>query len=91
MGPSVPEVTSHAGGAGRTVGGMSKVPATRRHGSALSTIDNGILVVGVVVIALVLLKLVGFVVGTMWFLLKLAALVGAVYVIGGLLLRRRRD
>jgi len=67
---------------------VSKVPEVRRR-STLDTIDNGLLVVAVVVVALLALKVVGFIVGTVWFLGKLAILAGLIYVIARTVLRRR--
>jgi hypothetical protein len=58
---------------------VSPLPERRRR-STLSIVDDGILVVVAVVVALFAFKIVGFVVGTIWFLFKLAALAGLVYV-----------
>lgn len=62
---------------------MSNLPdrAPRPGKSALSLIDDGLLVVVVVVGALVLLKVVGAIVATLWFVVKVALLAGLVYVV----------
>ena len=70
-------------------GGGSGVEPARRRRSTLDVLDNGLLVVVGVVVALVLLKVVGFIAGTVFFLVKLALLAGAVYVVLRLLTRRR--
>ena len=59
---------------------MSPLPERRRR-STLSIVDDGILVVVAVVVAVFAFKIVGFLVGTVWFLLKLAALVALVFVV----------
>jgi hypothetical protein len=64
-------------------------PPARRTRSTLDVLDNGLLVVVGVVAALVLLKIVGFIAGTVFFLVKLALVAGAVFVALRLLLRSR--
>lgn len=56
-------------------------PAPRPRKSALSVIDDGLLVVVAVVGALVLLKVVGAIVATMWFVVKAAFVAGLIYVV----------
>lgn len=73
----------YAGPVSDTLRRRSGLPDKRK--STLSILDDGILVVVAIVGGLLLLKvagiLFGFVVGTVWFLVKLAALVGLVYVV----------
>ncbi|HEY3190525.1 MAG TPA: hypothetical protein VGJ70_23740 [Solirubrobacteraceae bacterium] len=57
---------------------MSPLPERRR--STLSIVDDGLLVVVAVVVALFAFKIIGLIVGTVWFLFKLAALVGLIFV-----------
>ena len=66
---------------------MAGLPERRR--STLQTLDSGLLVVVGIVAALVVLKVVGFIAGTVFFLIKVALLAGAVYVVLRLFLRRR--
>jgi len=70
-------------GAGRTLAFVSKLPVrtTRSGRSALSLIDDGLLVVVAVVGALVLLKILGAIVATMWFVVKVAFLAGLIFVV----------
>ena len=56
-------------------------PAPRPRKSTLSVIDDGLLVVVAVVGALVLLKIIGAVVATIWFVVKVAFLAGLIYVV----------
>lgn len=66
---------------------MAGLPERRR--STLAVIDNGALIVVGVIAALVVLKIVGFIAGTVFFLVKLALLAGAVFVVLRLFLRRK--
>ena len=68
-------------------GGRGVEPARRR--STLEVLDTGLLVVVGVVVALIGLKVIGFIAGTVFFLVKLALLAGAVFVVLRLLLRRK--
>ena len=63
-------------------------PPDRRPSTA-GLLDNALLVVGVLVVAFVVLKVVGFIVGTILFILTVAALAAALYVGVRLYLRRR--
>jgi hypothetical protein len=76
---------------GRTLSHMAALPERRRSagGSALAILDTGLLVVVGVVVALVALKVVGIIAGTLFFLIKLALLAGAVFVVLRFLTRRR--
>lgn len=56
---------------------MSNHPQRRK--STLAIVDDGILVVVAIVGALFLFKIIGFLAGTVWFIFKVALLVGAVY------------
>jgi hypothetical protein len=67
---------------------LPDVPPSRSR-SALATLDTGLLVVVGVVAALVVLKIVGFIAGTVFFLVKLAVLAGVVFVALRLFLRRK--
>ena len=67
---------------------MAGLPERRR--STLEVVDNGLLVVVGVIAALVVLKIVGFIAGTVFFLVKLALLAGAVYLVLRLVLARRK-
>ena len=69
-------------------GGRAVAPKGRTR-STLEVLDTGLLVVVGVVAALVALKVVGFIAGTVFFLVKLALLAGAVYVALRLVVRRR--
>lgn len=66
---------------------MAGLPERRR--STLEAVDNGLLVVVGVIAALVVLKIVGFIAGTVFFLVKLALLAGAVYLVLRLVVRRK--
>ena len=68
---------------------MAGLPEKRKTSSALDTLDNGLLIVVGVVVALLLLKLVGFIAGTVFFLGKLALLAGVIYVVVRLVTRRK--
>ena len=57
--------------------------------STLEVLDTGLLVVVGVVAALVVLKVIGFIAGTVFFLVKLALLAGAVFVVLRLVVRRK--
>ena len=61
------------------------LPERRKSSSELEVLDTGLLVV----VALLLLKVVGFIAGAVFGLVKLALLVGAIYVVVRLLMRRR--
>ena len=61
----------------------------RRSRSTLEVLDNGLLVVVGSIAALVVLKIVGFIAGTVFFLVKLALLAGAVFIALRLFLRRK--
>jgi hypothetical protein len=66
-------------------------PTDRRRGGVLSKVDD-LLLVGVAVVAvLVVLKIVGFIAGTVFFLVKVAILVGIVFLVLRLLRRGRRS
>lgn len=71
---------------------MSNLPerASRSKKSALSIIDDGLLVVVAVVGALVLLKVFGAIVATVWFVVKVAAVAGLIYVVVRALRSRAR-
>ena len=57
--------------------------------STLEVLDTGLLVVVGVIAALVVLKVIGFIAGTVFFLVKLALLAGAIFVALKLLVRRK--
>ena len=57
--------------------------------STLAIVDDGLLVVVALVAALVVLKLIGFVIGTIFFVVKLAAVAGVLFVAARLVLRSR--
>ncbi len=59
---------------------MSVVGALERrsHKSTLSKVDDVLLVVVVGVVAIVALQIVGWIVGTVWFLVKAAVVVGLI-------------
>ena len=63
---------------------MTRIPARTRK-STLATVDNAVLVVVAVVVAVVALKLIGivfgFLFGVVWFLFKVAAVVGLAYLV----------
>ena len=61
------------------MGNLPVRPSSKK--STLSIIDDGLLVVAVVVGALIALKLFGAIVATAWFLVKLALFVGLVFVV----------
>ena len=67
-----------------TVGAIER----RSQKSALSKIDDVLLVVVIGVVALVALQVVGWVVGTVWFLVKAAVVVGLVALAIGYVARR---
>lgn len=64
-------------------------PVQRRKKSALSVVDDGLLVVGAVVAALLVLKALSLVAGTILFMIKIAAIAGVIYVALRLLKGRR--
>ena len=68
---------------------MAGLPEPRRNRSTLAVLDNGLLVVVGVVAALVVLKIVGIIAGTVFFLVKLAVLAGVIAVAVRLLARRK--
>lgn len=69
---------------------MAHLPEKRSTGrSVVDTIDNAILVGVAVVAALVVLKLIGWIVGTVFFFVKLAALAALIYVVARLAFRSR--
>jgi hypothetical protein len=68
---------------------MGVLPERRKTSSALEVLDTGLLVVVGVVVALLLLKFVGFIAGAVFGLVKLALLVGAIFVVVRLVTRRR--
>jgi hypothetical protein len=68
-------------------GGRGVEPSRRR--STLEVLDTGLLVVVGVIAALVVLKVIGFIAGTVFFLVKLALLAGAIFVALKLLVRRK--
>lgn len=59
-----------------------------RISSGLALADNALLVVGAVVVALVALKFLGFILGGVWFLVKLAAVAAAVYVVARMAMKK---
>ena len=67
---------------------MAGLPERRR--STLEVFDTGLLVVVGVIAALVVLKIVGFIAGTVFFVVKLALLAGVIFVVLRLALGRRR-
>lgn len=69
------------------IDGRSVEPRRRR--STLEVLDTGLLVVVGVVAALLVLKVIGFIAGTVFFLVKLALLAGAIFVALKLLVRRK--
>ena len=68
---------------------MTRLPVSRRRGT-LAIIDNGVLVVVAIVVAVLAFKFLGFVFGAMWFLFKVAAFAGFVYLVFRLLRSRAR-
>jgi hypothetical protein len=75
---------------------MASLP-TRRQGSALGRrssfldkVDNGLLVVAVVIAALFMFHIVGWIAGAIFTLVKFAVLAGVIYVGASMLVRRRR-
>jgi hypothetical protein len=71
--------------------GTDLEPTGRRGGGVLSRLDD-LLLVGVAVVAvLVVLKIVGFIAGTVFFFVKVAVLVGVVFLALKLLRRGRRS
>jgi hypothetical protein len=68
---------------------MALLPERRRSSSALEVLDTGLLVVVGVVVALLFLKLFGFIAAAVFGLVKLALLVGAIFVVIRLVTRRR--
>ena len=78
----------------RTVGVMSLMRSRNRTPSRISSglaiADNALLVVGAVVVAFVGLKFLGFILGGVWFMVKLAAVAAAIYVVSRLVMRRNR-
>ena len=67
---------------------MAGLPERQRR-STLQVFDNGLLVVVGIIAALVVLKIVGLIAGTVFFLVKLALVAGAVYLALRLFLRRK--
>ncbi|HEX7168788.1 MAG TPA: hypothetical protein VF230_17560 [Acidimicrobiales bacterium] len=63
--------------------------STRKRSSKLSVLDDGLLVLGAVVGALILLKVFGAIVATVWFLVKIAAVAALVYVVLRMVFRSR--
>lgn len=69
---------------------MADLPDVPRRGrGALATLDGALLVVVGVVAALVVLKVVGFIAGTVFFLVKVAVLAAVVFVALRVFLRSR--
>ena len=68
---------------------MSNLPEKKR-ASAVSILDDGLLVVGAVVGALLVLKALSIVAGTIFFMLKVAAVAGLIYVVLRVLRSRAR-
>ena len=73
---------------------MANLPDTRpgvpgRRRSTLSVLDDAVLVVVAVVAALVVLKVLGVFISTIFFVLKLAAVAGLIFFVARLVLRRR--
>lgn len=64
------------------------VPGQKKR-STLAILDDGLLVVAALVVGLVLLKAIGFVIGTIFFVVKLAAVAGVLFVAARLVLRNR--
>ena len=60
----------------------------RSHKSTLSKVDDVLLIVVVGVVALVAIQVVGWVVGTIWFLVKAAVVVGLIALAVGYVARR---
>ena len=61
---------------------MTNLPEQRKQGrSTLSKLDDGLLVVVAVVGALIVLKLFGGLIATVWFLVKLAAVAALIFVV----------
>jgi hypothetical protein len=69
------------------VDGRGVEPARKR--STLEVLDTGLLVVVGVIAALLVLKVIGFIAGTVFFLVKLALVAGVVFVALKLFLRRK--
>ena len=69
--------------------GLGRDVEPRNKRSTLEVLDTGLLVVVGVIAALVVLKVVGFIAGTVFFLVKLALLAGAIFVAVKLLVRRK--
>ena len=66
---------------------MAGLPERRR--STLQVFDNGLLVVVGVIAALIVLKIVGLIAGTIFFLVKLAIVAGVIFLALRLFLRRK--
>ena len=66
---------------------MAGLPERRR--STLAVLDNGLLILVGIVAAVVVLKIIGFIAGTIFFLVTLALVAGAVYLALRLFLRRK--
>jgi hypothetical protein len=64
------------------------VPDSKKR-STLAIVDDGLLVAVAVVAALVVLKVIGLVIGTVFFLVKLAAVAGVLFVVARMALRSR--
>lgn len=62
----------------------------RRRGGALQTIDNALLVVVAVIGVLIVLKIIGFIAGTIFFLAKVALAAAVVYAALHFFLRAKR-
>ena len=69
--------------------GVGRDVEPSRTRSTLEILDTGLLVVVGVIAALVVLKVIGFIAGTVFFLVKLALLAGAIFVVLKLLVRRK--
>jgi hypothetical protein len=70
------------------VGDNLPVPGQKKR-STLAIVDDGLLVVVAVVAALVVLKVIGLVIGTIFFVVKLAAVAGVLFVAARIALRSR--
>ena len=60
----------------------------RNHRSTLSKVDDVLLIAVVAVVALVAINIVGWIAGTVWFLVKAAVVVGLVALAVGYVARR---
>ncbi len=68
---------------------MARDLEPRRRGGPLQTLDNALLVVVAVVAVLVVLKIVGFIAGTVFFFVKLVIGAAIVFALLRLVTRRR--